>query len=80
MRARIAAALPIGSDVAAVIAFLDANNIEHAPYSPVNGDVGAIKRNVCFALLIECSIDMRFFFDSSGHLERYSVEPGFTGL
>jgi hypothetical protein len=80
MREVIAAQLPAGSEVATVIAFLDANHIEHAAYSIERHDIGAIKRNVCLALLLECSIEMRFFFDSDGRLQRVTVEEGFTGL
>jgi hypothetical protein len=80
MRALVISEIPLGADIASVEKFLDSHGIEHAPYSESNRDIGAIKRNVCVALLVECSIDLRFFFDDSRRLNRISVQEGFTGL
>ena len=80
MRAKLRAEVPLGSSVVQVVNYLDANKIEHAPYSPERHDVGAIKRNVCVAVMVECSIDIRFFFDEGARLQRITVEAGFTGL
>jgi len=74
------AALPIGSSIPQVLAFLDANHIDHAPYVPAKHAIGAIKRNVCWALLTECSIEIQLLFDGENRLQRTSVHEGFTGL
>src|SRR5262249_40804163 len=69
MRAKLMAEVPLGSSVAQVSNYLDANKIEHAPYSTERRDMGAIKRNVCVAVMVECSIDIRFFFSEAGGLQ-----------
>jgi hypothetical protein len=80
LEAKMNAALPIGSSIPQVLAFLDANHIDHAPYVPAKHAIGAIKRNVCWALLTECSIEIQLLFDGENRLQRTSVHEGFTGL
>jgi hypothetical protein len=63
LQARMNSALPIGSSLPQVLAFLDANHIDHAPYVPAKQAMVAIKRNTCWALLTECSIEKQFSFD-----------------
>ena len=72
--------LPEGSPVSSVIAYLDANSIEHSQYVGDNRDIGAIRRNTCWAILIQCDIELEFAFDRDGRLQRTSVKEGYTGL
>ena len=69
-----------GADVQKVIAFLDSHEIEHSSYLRNERQILAIKRHVCWVLLLECSIDMKFFFDQDNRLQDRSIEEGFTGL
>lgn len=78
--ARMNAALPIGTSIPDVLAFLDANHIDHAPYASAKHTIGAIKRNTCWALLTECSIEIQLLFDGENRLQRISAQEGFTGL
>ena len=78
--ARMNAALPAGTSIPQALAFLDANHIDHAPYAPAKRTIGAIKRNTCWALLTECSIEIELLFDGESRLQRISVQEGFTGL
>jgi hypothetical protein len=80
LQAKMNSALPIGSSISQVLAFLDANHIGHAPYAPAKHAIGAIKRNVCWALLTECSIEIQLLFDGDNTLQSTSVREGFTGL
>jgi hypothetical protein len=78
--ARMNAALPIGTSIPQVLAFLDANHIDYAPYAPARRTIEAIKRKTCWAVLTECSIEINVLFDGESRLQRISVQEGFTGL
>ena len=63
-----------------VIAFLDANNLEHSRYLAESRDIRAIRRNTCWATLIQCDIEIAFVFDNEDRLQSISVTEGYTGL
>ncbi len=80
MRMFLGSNLPPGTPISKVIAFLDAHNIEHSQPSVQSHDIGAIRRNTCWAVLVECDIEITFTFDNSNRLQSTSVTEGFTGL
>jgi hypothetical protein len=72
--------LPGGTEVSKVLAFLDSRKIEHSEYHPGERTILAIKRDACWALMMTCSIDMKFVFDVNNRLEKLTTADETSGL
>jgi hypothetical protein len=70
---------PIGSASSEVMAFLDANHIEHSAYLAGQSTIHAIVRNVSITSTTNGSISIIFYFDENRKLRRYTVKSVFTG-
>jgi hypothetical protein len=71
--------IPIGSDKAQVIQFLNKKGIENSGYLRKSATVYAIIRDTSGGPLIKGSVTMQFMFDGHGRLSHYQVEEVFTG-
>jgi hypothetical protein len=72
--------LPRGTQVSKVLAFLDSRRIEHSEYEPRERTILAIKRHACWALMMTCTIDMKFSFNEHDRLETSTVADETSGL
>ena len=79
MDALVKQKVPLGTNQAAVIDFLEGEEIEYSFVESEN-KIYAIKRDTCVGILIECSIDMIFEFNEKGILISSVVKEGLTGL
>ncbi len=72
--------VPIGSSTLQVIAFLDAQKIEHSQqYFDRDRIIYASMRNTSGNWLVKNSIYLQFQFDEKGNLENYSAKEIATG-
>lgn len=74
------AALPLGTNVETVLAYLDSQHLEHSSYVRKSQTVVAIKRDTCHMILVQCDTEIALSFDEQRRLAAIHVKPGFTGL
>lgn len=73
------AALPVGTEFQKVIAYLDANKIDHGEYNRQNHSLGAIARNVGQTLTVRTDLEIFFLFDKNGRLTDFTLKEVYTG-
>jgi len=73
-------AVPIGSGVPAVIAYLDQNKIEHGDYDRPHQQLVAIERKVDRSFFVITDVQITFWFDSNDKLIKLVLKEVYTGL
>jgi hypothetical protein len=76
----IKTALPAGSMVQNVIAYLDANKFEHDEYNSQSHSLSAIVRNVKRSPVMIADLKIFFMFDKNGKLIDFTHKEVYTGL
>jgi hypothetical protein len=73
--------VPVGTDKAKVVAFLDDKKIEHSGHTKQNEPVvlAIVRGKPSSSSIVRKAIQIRFDFDQANKLARYSVEEQFTG-
>ena len=71
--------LPVGTKFQEVIAYLDANKIEHGEYDRQNHSLGAIVRDVEETLVVRTDLRIFFIFDTNGQLTDFTLKEAYTG-
>lgn len=72
-------AVPSGSSVSEVLAFLEQHSIEHSEYLGESKTIRAIVRNTVKTATVSGAIQMIFTFDENRQLIHSEIEEVYTG-
>lgn len=73
--------IPVGTERAKVVAFLDSKNIEHSGHARQNDYIvlAILRERAPSPSSVRKAVQIKFEFDQSKRLARYSLEEQFTG-